>query len=53
MLLGRETEVKYYAEKIVRIDPKFSTGFQGIIFPFKDEAYVEHYVDALRKAGLS
>jgi adenylate cyclase len=51
-LAGREEEARSEAEEVLRIHPKFSLDYQAKILPFKNKRDLEHFVDALRKAGL-
>ena len=51
-LAGREEEARSAAEEVLRINPKFSLDYQAKILPFKNKRDLEHFVDALRKAGL-
>jgi adenylate cyclase len=51
-LLKREEEARTEAAEVLRIDPDFSVDRIAKRLPFKDRAYTERYVDALRKAGL-
>jgi adenylate cyclase len=51
-LAGREKEARSAAEQVLRIDPNFSLELYSKTLPYKDEADREHYVGALRKAGL-
>ena len=52
MWLGREDEAKGYAAELLRIKPKFSLESFRKRLTYKDQAYVERFLDALRKAGL-
>jgi tetratricopeptide (TPR) repeat protein len=51
-LLGREEEARAEAAEVLRLNPKFSVDKYAKRLPFKDQAYTERYVGALRKAGL-
>jgi adenylate cyclase len=49
--LGREEEAQAEAAEVLRLDPKYSA--ENIkAQPFKDQAILERWVTALRKAGL-
>jgi adenylate cyclase len=52
MSLGRDEEARAKAEELLRIVPTYS--LEGIpkMNPFKDSAYLESVLNALRKAGL-
>jgi adenylate cyclase len=52
MWLGREGEAQSYAAELLRIKPKFSLESFRKRLKYKDQAYVERLLDALRKAGL-
>jgi adenylate cyclase len=52
MWLGREDEAQSYAAELLRIKPKFSLVSFRKRLTYKDQAYVERFLDALRKAGL-
>ncbi|MGD9045429.1 MAG: tetratricopeptide repeat protein, partial [Desulfobacterales bacterium] len=51
-LLDREEEARAAAAELLRLDPDFSVDRIAKRLPFKDKAYTERYVNALRKAGL-
>jgi adenylate cyclase len=51
-LAGREEEARSSAEEVLRINPKFSLDYQAKILPFKNKIDLEHFIAALRKAGL-
>ncbi len=50
--LGREEEAQSYATELLRMKPKFSLVSFRKRLRYKDQAYVERVLDALRKAGL-
>ncbi len=50
--LGRGEEAQAEAAEVLRINPTFSLEGWGRILPFKDQAVLERYLAALRKAGL-
>jgi adenylate cyclase len=52
MWLGREEKAQSYAAELLRIKPKFSLGSFGKLLKYTDKAYVERFLDTLRKAGL-
>jgi adenylate cyclase len=49
---GREEEARAEAAEVLRIDPKFSLEYFSRTLPYKNKAYIERYIEALRKAGL-
>ena len=51
-LTGREEEARSAAEEVLRINPKFSLQHYAKTSPYKNKADREHYIGALRKAGL-
>ncbi len=51
-LAGRQEEARIEAAEVLRLNPKFSSVRFGKIVPFKNQADREHYISALRKAGL-
>ena len=51
-LLGHEKEAADTAIKVRDIDPKFSLDFLERGLPYKEQADIERFVVALRKAGL-
>ena len=50
--LNRKEEAHNAAKQILRIDPNFSVNHYGLMLPYKDQEYLNSYLDALRKAGL-
>jgi TolB-like protein len=52
MWLGREDEARSHAAELLRIKPKFSLVSFRKRLKYRDQAYVERFLDALRKAGL-
>ncbi|MDH3242806.1 MAG: adenylate/guanylate cyclase domain-containing protein [Alphaproteobacteria bacterium] len=52
MWLGRKDEAQSHAAELLRIDPKFSLASFRKRLKYKDQAYLERLLDALRKAGL-
>jgi adenylate cyclase len=51
-LLGRDEEARAEAEEILRINPKFSLEYYAKTLPFRNQAVIDRYIEALRKAGL-
>jgi adenylate cyclase len=49
-LMDREQEARAEAAEVLRLNPKFSVDYTRI--PYKDQARIDRFVDALRKAGL-
>jgi tetratricopeptide (TPR) repeat protein len=49
---GREEDARHQAEELLRLDPAFSLDRFAETTYINDEATVERYIDALRKAGL-
>jgi adenylate cyclase len=52
MELGRNEEAKTHAAETLRINPKFSLESYAMTQPYKNNADLDRYVAALRKAGL-
>jgi adenylate cyclase len=51
-LLGREEEARAAAGEILRINPKFSLAWARKTLPYKNQAYKERVIEALRMAGM-
>jgi adenylate cyclase len=51
-LTGRDGEAGAVAENLIKLHPKFSIERWAKRAPFKDQAVIERYVKAMRKAGL-
>ncbi len=51
-LLGRDEEARAEADEILRINPKFSLEYYAKTLPFRNQAVIDRYIEALRKAGL-
>jgi tetratricopeptide (TPR) repeat protein len=51
-LLGRQEEASNEAKKALELNPDFSMVRTAKTLPFKDEAYLTFFVEAVRKAGL-
>lgn len=51
-LMGREEEAHAEAAEVLRMNPRFSLDKMAKTMPFKNQADLESYIDALRKAGL-
>jgi adenylate cyclase len=49
---GREDEARHQADEFRKLDPSFSVDRYAEMLFNKDEAQLERYVEALRKAGL-
>ena len=52
MEAGKEDEARAEAVEVLRIDPNFSSDRFIKILPYKNQAELDRYLDALRKAGL-
>jgi len=50
--LGRVEEARAEAEKILRINPRFSLEGKSQKLPYKDESVIDRLGESLRKAGL-
>ncbi len=50
--LGREKEAQAQMAEVLRISPRASMEGQREKLPFKDQAMLERFLEALRKAGL-
>jgi len=51
-LMDRDKEAHAEAAEVLKVNPEFSVDYIAKTLPFKDKAYTERYVNALRKAGL-
>ena len=51
-LLGRQEEASNEAKKVLELNPDFSMERTAKTLPFKDEADLTFFVEAVRKAGL-
>jgi hypothetical protein len=51
-LTGRDEEASAVAAKLIKLHPKFRIERWAKRAPFKDQAVIERYVKAMRKAGL-
>jgi TolB-like protein/cytochrome c-type biogenesis protein CcmH/NrfG len=51
-LSGRDKEARVEAEKVLRIDPKFSTKHYATTWPYKNQSDRDLIINALHKAGL-
>jgi len=52
-MMGREKEARAEAEEVLRLNPRFSLEFyKERAFMYKDQAQVDRFIVALRKAGL-
>lgn len=52
VLLGRQEEAGNEAKKVLELHPDFSMEQIAKSLPFKDEAYLKTFVEAIQKAGL-
>ena len=52
VLLGRQEEARDAAKKFLELDPNFSIERVSATMPYKNQADLKLFVDALRKAGL-
>jgi adenylate cyclase len=50
--IDRHAEAAAEADEVRRIDPKFNLESYAKTLPYKNKADIEHYIAALRKAGL-
>jgi len=51
-LSERGEEARAEAEEVLRLNPKFSLESFAKTLPFKNQAQIDRYIEALRKAGL-
>jgi adenylate cyclase len=51
-LCGKDEEARETAAGVLRINPKFSTKYFAKKVPYKNQADIDRYIGALRKAGL-
>ena len=51
--LGKTEEAAIYIDKLSQLDPDFSIEQVAKVYPFKQEADRNHYIEGLRKAGVS
>jgi adenylate cyclase len=51
-MMGREQEARAEAAEILRLNPKFSVDNIARVLAYKDQARIDRFVEALRKAGL-
>jgi DNA-binding SARP family transcriptional activator len=51
--LGRTEEAAFYIDKLSQLDPDFSINQIARVYPFKHENDRNHYIEGLRKAGVS
>ena len=51
-LAGREEEAHAAAAEVLRINPKFSIERHAMGQGYRNQAHTDHYINALRKAGL-
>ena len=50
--LGRTEEAQAEVAEVLELDPEFSSAHWAEIWPYKNQADRDHYLDGLRKAGL-
>jgi tetratricopeptide (TPR) repeat protein len=51
-ICGREEEARVAAAGVLRINPNFSCDYDAKKLPYKNQADIDRYIGALRKAGL-
>jgi tetratricopeptide (TPR) repeat protein len=51
-LSGRDEEARAEADEALKINPKFSLESYAKTLPYKNQAQLDRYVEALRQAGL-
>ena len=51
-MMGRESEARAEAAEVLKLNPKFSVDSFSKTLSYKDQSVTDHFVDALRKAGL-
>ncbi|HKJ53404.1 MAG TPA: BTAD domain-containing putative transcriptional regulator [Gammaproteobacteria bacterium] len=51
--LGKTEEAANYIDKLSELDPDFSIEQVAKVYPFKQETDRNHYIEGLRKAGVS
>jgi adenylate cyclase len=51
-MYDREEEARVAATGVLRINPKFSCNYYAKKLPYKNQADIDRYIGALRKAGL-
>jgi len=53
-MLGQDEKARYHVAELLKIDPKYSCKWVALYWGkvFKNQADVDHFVNALRKAGL-
>jgi len=51
-MMGREQEARAEAAEVLRLNPKFSLDNYARVLPYKDQARIDRFVEALRKVGL-
>ena len=52
VLLDRQEEAEAAAKKVLEIDPNYSVERASKAWPYKNQADVKLFADALRKAGF-
>ena len=51
-MCGREEEARAAAAEVLRINPNFSCDYYAKKTPYKNQADLDRFIGALRKAGL-
>jgi hypothetical protein len=53
-MLGQDEKARYHVAELLKVDPKYSCKWVALYWGkvFKNQADVDHFVNALRKAGL-
>jgi adenylate cyclase len=51
-MIGREQEARKHAAEVIRINPKFTLKGYAKTLNYKNQADIDRWIDALRKAGL-
>jgi adenylate cyclase len=52
IMMSQEQEARAEAAQVLRLNPKFSLDTLARTLPYKDQAQLNRFIDALRKAGL-
>ena len=50
--MGRLEDARTQAAEVLRIDPRYSIGRYATAMTYKQPEHAQHYLDALREAGL-
>jgi TolB-like protein/class 3 adenylate cyclase len=51
-MLGREREARAAAAEVLRLYPAFSAEYHAMAMPYKNQAYKDRFLEAMRNAGL-